>query len=347
MLDAEFKEQFPIEELKEQLSAPELLPSKLKAVTLDSLRLSQDVVRPVEVMVTVLMTAKFEDGQESQVSCDMPLLAEGQPAVYDFSNEISLDFPVAMIPLAEPSIADHPEESDQNSATKSASSSLGGSTGSVDAADALVAAFNSADIELFLRLVDGDQRQAIDREALAAYLSNLRGLLLEQVTPPSIARTVEYQGTVKRYRCNMSLPCKDQQKLPLEAWFYRGQLERFTVSHPKVNDFVEQIKDRSGIHQRVEAFVTTWLSDPSRSSMFLVSSLQNDATLQKLNRLQQQFQADFGKVSSVKIAQESVGQEVGELEFVVTVTAEKGSKEAKILVDVGAFGGLIAGVALQ
>lgn len=322
MLDKDFQSQFSLEDLKKQLAEPELRPSKFKEVTVDSVRMSNQVARPADLMATVYLTATFEDGQASQVACDLglPHAEDSSLNVFDFTNEFEIDFPVTQIPPV------------------------------VDANDAgaqVVSAFLAEDSTKLLGLIDPSRQEIVDKVSLAAYFKNLRSIVGNSAEPTSIARTVDYQVGSKRYRCNFELRCEGGDSLPVEAWFYQGHLERFVVSHPKINDFVNQMEDKTAVRSRVQKFVTGWFGEMSEARTFMVSSIQTPAALSALMSLKEQFEGENGKLEKHEITEENEGEQLGELEFVVTLQGERGSKNARILVDLGAFGGLVSAVTFQ
>jgi hypothetical protein len=165
--------------------------------------------------------------------------------------------------------------------------------------------------------------------------------------PISSARTVEYQLNGKRYRCNLFFKNAGNDELPIEVWFNRGYLERFVISHPKINDFSEFLKDKTGIKRRVESFAESWFRDVNESRPFMVSGLQTEGTLGALNAMKNEFEQKNGKLTKVTIGQETVGEGSGEIEFIVTLQGENGSREARVLVDIGAFGGLVSAVTFR
>ncbi len=322
MLDKDFQSQFSLEDLKKQLAEPELRPSKLKQVTVDSIRMSNQVARPADLMATAYLTAMFEDGQISQVACDLGLPRAEDPSldVYDFTNEFEIDFPVTQIP---------PVESDKDAGTQ------------------VIDAFLADDSGKLLALIDPARQEIVDKGSLTAYFKNLRSILGKSAQPTSVARTVEYQIGSKRYRCNFDLRCENGDTLPIEAWFFRGHLERFVVSHPNINDFVNQLDDKSAIRARVQKFVEGWFGEMNDARRFMVSSIQTPPALNALKSLKEQFEAEHGKLTKQEITEENQGEQLGELEFLVTLQGERGSKTAKILVDLGAFGGLVSAVTFQ
>ncbi|MFO0941722.1 MAG: hypothetical protein U0930_13280 [Pirellulales bacterium] len=325
MLDKDFQSQFSLEDLKKQLSEPELRPSKFKEVTVDSIRMSSQVARPADLMVTAYLTAQFEDGQISQVACDIGLPHAEDPSldVYDFTNEFEVDFPVVQIPP------------------------VVGEKDGKDAGSQAIDAFLAEDSGKLLSLIDPARRENVDKVSLVAYFKNLRTILGKSAEPKSVARTVDYQVGSKRYRCNFELQCENGDALPIEAWFHRGYLERFVVSHPKINDFVNQMEDKSAVRVRVLKFVEGWFGDMNEARTVMVSSIQSTAALSALKSLKEQFEAEHGKLQKQEIIEENAGEQLGELEFLVTLQGERGSKNTKVLVDLGAFGGLVSAVTFQ
>ena len=137
------------------------------------------------------------------------------------------------------------------------------------------------------------------------------------------------------------------RSLPVEVWIFRGYLERFVVSHSRINDFVNLLSDRKGIHARVDSFVQAWCRDVKETQPFMVSSLHTERTMTALNSMKEQLDAAIGKLEKLEIVEEKAGEQPGELEFLVTLRGERGEKKAKVLVDVGAFGGLVSAVSIQ
>lgn len=321
MLDKDFQSQFSLEDLKKQLAEPEAKPSKFKSVSVDWVRMSNQIARPAELMATVFLTAEFEDGQITQVACDIALPEkEGEAIVYDFTNEFEIDFSVASIPTV---------GSDR------------------DAAALVIEAFQSDSSEKLLSMINPGRREAIDQASLTAYLKNLREIMGKITGPTSIARIVDYQTGGKRYRCNFNLQCESGESLPVEVWIYQGYLERFVVSHSRINDFVNLLTDKKGIHARVDSFVQAWCRDVSETRLFMVSSLNTERTMTTLNSMKEQLETAIGKLEKLEIVDEKAGEQPGELEFLVTLKGDRGEKKAKVLVDVGAFGGLVSAVSIQ
>lgn len=321
MLDKDFQSQFSLEDLKKQLAEPEAKPSKFKSVVVDWVRMSNQIARPVELLATVFLTAEFEDGEVTQVACDIAMPEkDAQAIVYDFTNEFEIDFSVASIPTV-------------------------GSNR--DAAVMVIEAFQSDNSEKLLSLINPGRREAIDQASLTAYLKNLREITGKFTGPTSIARIVDYQDSGKRYRCNFNLQCQSGEALPVEVWIYQGYLERFVVSHSRINDFVNLLTDKKGVHARVESFVQAWCNDVNETRPFMVSSLYTERSLTTLKSMKEQLEILIGKLEKVEIVDEKAGEQPGELEFLVTLKGDRGEKKAKILVDVGAFGGLVSAVSIQ
>jgi hypothetical protein len=321
LLDKDFQAQFPLEEMKKQLAEPEIRPSKLKDVKVDSVRLSSQVSRPEALMTTAYLTAQFEDGDVLHVACDVGLPKNSDQAmIYDFTNEFETDFPVTSIPLADVT---------------------------ADGADLAIAAFRAQDPQKLLELIEPSRKQVIDQATLQAYFENFSTLAGELGAPISAARTVVYQLNGKRYRCNLFFKSAGNVELPIEVWFNRGYLERFVISHPKINDFTELVKDKTGIKRRVESFAESWFRDVNESRPFMVSGLQTEGTMGALNAMKNEFEQKNGKLTKVIIGQSTAGDGAGEIEFNVTLKGENGSREARVLVDIGAFGGLVSAVTFK
>jgi hypothetical protein len=321
MLHKDFQAQFSIEELKQQLAEPEARPAKLKSVSVDSVRLASQPIRPLPLMATVYLTAEFQDGDTQYVACDIELpQGDAQPTIHDFTNEFETDFPIVSIPVAN---------------SKS------------DGAELALQAFQSKDAQKLLELIEPSRREVIDQATLKAYFENFRKIAGDLSAPLSTARTVEYARTGKRYRCNLFFKSASGEELPIEAWFNNGYLERFIVSHPKVNDFVLTLSDKSGVKRRVEAFVESWFRDVAESRPYMISALHSAGTTGALNAMKTDFERKHGKLKKISVGQDSPGEGAGEVEFIVALEGESGSQNARVLVDIGAFGGLVSAVSIE
>ena len=107
------------------------------------------------------------------------------------------------------------------------------------------------------------------------------------------------------------------------------------------------MEDKSEVRVRVNKFVLGWFGEMNEARSYMVSSIQNAASFGALKALKDEFEVENGKLTMQEIAAENQGEQPGELEFLVTLKGERGSKTAKILVDLGAFGGLISAVTFQ
>jgi len=168
MLHPEFQKQFSLEELKTQLNSPQNESSPLTGVTTGHLRLSNNPLRPLPLMVSSFLTASYEQGNPLESTCELAMQLPENAAsgmIYDFSNEFEADFPVATIPTQDPA---------------------------KDGLQALANAFiNNSSTDL-LALVDPNLQTSIDRFALEAYMSRLREIGGKMVAGEVASRTVEF-----------------------------------------------------------------------------------------------------------------------------------------------------------
>jgi hypothetical protein len=320
MLHPEFQKQFPLEELKAQLESPQAESAPFKGIVTEHLRLSTSPMRPIPLMVTSYLSATFEEGAPLELTCELGMQLSGTESsgvIYDFSNEFEEDFPVAKIPLVQPD---------------------------KEGLHALTAAFVANNSAELLALINPESRASIDGFALEAYMKQLKEICGDITAHPSAARTVEYTASGKRYRCNTMLVCASGDSLPLEAWFYQGCLERFSIQDSRLVEFVAHLEDKSEVEKRVLAFVNNWMNASPDMYAYLLPSINTPAMQQSLDSLRSMCQAEHGPFEKAEISVRHPYEGGAALQFGVTLTGKKGTKEVAISVEVGAFGGLISGI---
>jgi hypothetical protein len=319
MLDKSFQEQFSLDQLKEQLAAPESKNPAVKGLSVKFVRLSTQTNRPIPLMATVFLQAEFADGSRQPVACEVAWPRNNETAIYDFTNEVEVDFPVSKIPVA------------------------GLET---DGAELAAAAFRMHDASKLIQLISPDRRKDVDQAALTAYLKQLELAAGSLKSPSALARTVEFHQGTERYRCNFVLLGEMQQNFPIEVWFDQGHIQRFAISHPKLAQFTEQLKDTANIESRLSQFVKNWMSSDNRP-IFVTASLQSAEGLDALKNLREQFQQECQDYQSHSISNPQPVEGSNFLEYEVTLKGMRASKQAKILMDIGAFGGLVSTVTFQ
>ncbi|MBX3420807.1 MAG: hypothetical protein KF752_04540 [Pirellulaceae bacterium] len=320
MLDQEFQQQLPLADLQKQLDEDQRLGSPVKSVVVDRVRLSNNVFRPQAVVASVFLTAVFDSGNSLPLTCDLSWPTDTAETatllVTDFSSEFANDFPVSSIPLAE---------------------------GEREGAQAAIDAFMQTSVEPLLALVDPQQRQHVDRAALTAYLQQLKLEAGNMQSPVSIARTVEYEPGSQRYRCNAIL-VGEKNLLPIEVWFHAGYLERFTIAHPPMDQFPMHLTDTSEIERRIETFIKHWFDDLNSARQLMVPSLYSEAFAQALLDFRQQFVSQCGALEDFDINKIGPVGGGGGLEYEVTLKGANNHKVVDLIVEVGAFGGLVSSV---
>jgi len=134
------------------------------------------------------------------------------------------------------------------------------------------------------------------------------------------------------------------ESLPIEGWFDQGFLERFSIPDPRLIDFVAQLEDKTEIEKRLKLFVASWLNGTSDVSTYIVPSVGSEAMLQTLESFRDLFHSEQGEFQGTEINVRHPHEGGATLQYGVTLTGTKGSKEVTVSVEVGAFGGLISGI---
>lgn len=320
MLHPDFQKQFSLDDLKAQLESPQNENSPLKGVVTDHLRLSSSPYRATPFLVSVLLTASFEQGMPLSLTCELPMSMPDdstQGFIYDFSNDFEMDFPVSAIPTE---------------------------TNEKEGMQAIVGAFMNYSIPDLMALIAPASQSAIDQEALEAYMEKLTAIGGRLTTPKTVSRTVEYMSGLKRFRGNATLETENGEPLPIECWFLNGFLERFSITDSRLIDFVALLEETAEVERRVERFTTSWMNEKEDVNEYILPSVRSDAMTQTLTALRQNFVAEHGELVSVKVLEKQPYQGGGTLQFAVALTGVTGTKSVTISVEVGAFGGFISGV---
>lgn len=320
MLHPEFQSQFSLEELKAQLELPQGEEASLKSLTTDFIRLSVNPFRASPNIVAVFLTANFEQGMQLPLTCELPLKIPEEDlsgAIYDFSNEFEMDFPVSEIPI---------EGSPK------------------DGLKGLAQALVDQDRSALLALIAPPSRSGVDRSALDAYMKKLKEIGGEMSISESSSRTVEFSPGQKWFRCNAILLSQNAESLPIEGWFRNGYLERFSVSDSRLIDFVSLLDNTGEIERRILEFSSIWLKGEEAYSTYLLPSMDSEAMRSTLATLREAFTTNHGEIKSVQIASKLPYKGGSSLLFEVTLTGVQSTKTVTVSVEVGAFGGLISGV---
>jgi hypothetical protein len=321
MLAPEFQQQFPLNELKAQLEAVQEETAPVTRIDVDAIRLTGHVDRARAVMATVFLTATFEDDSTQSLACELawPLPSDppGSRLVYDFSNDFDFDFPVASIPLA---------------------------SGDGDGAVVSIDALRKLDAQAILELIDPSKRSGVDLAALTAYLQQFRQIAGELGEPRSISRVAEFISGAKQTRCNALLNNQAGDSFPVEIWFRSGYLERFSVSHASMLQFVDLIEDTRESERRIRAFIKNWFTDLPRTQIYLASTLKSESMLKTLEQVRGEFVAEHGRLAGLSVSKKGSSGGGGTQEFEVTLQGGRSQKNIKFNMEFGAFGGLISGI---
>jgi hypothetical protein len=321
MLAPEFREQFPLADLKSQLEAGSDQNPSVKGLKVDAVRLTEHVDRPRPIMATVFLTATLEDDSTQSMACELawPLADEptGTKLVYDFSNDFEFDFPVSLVPVAGTN---------------------------EDGARLALSAFYTPDPRAVVELVQPSKRGGIDMAALTAYLKHFQEIAGEWQDPTSTSRVAEYSAGIRRIRCNSLINGQDGQPFSIEIWFRDGYLERFNVAHPGMLEFVERVSDTAESERRIRGFIQSWFTKLPQAQIYLASSVRNETMLKTLESVRNEFVQEHGKLSSVSVSKTSTNKGVGTQDFSVTLKGVRSPKTMRFSLEFGAFGGLISGI---
>jgi hypothetical protein len=321
MLAPEFQEQFPLSDLQAQLEAVNESPTPVKQINVDTVRLTTHVDRVRAIMATVFLTVHYDDDSTQSLACElawpMPSDPIGTKLVYDFSNDFDFDFPVSTVPIA----------------------------GNLDdGAAVFIQALLNEDSQAILELVDPSKRAGVDLPALNAYLKQFKNIAGQAADPISLSRVAEYVAGNKQIRCNGIFINEASDAIPLEIWFRYGYLERFSISHPSMLEFVTSIDDTKESERRIRGFIKYWFTDLPRSQLYLTSSLRTEVMMKTLEQARSEFVSEHGRLSSLSLAPKRPSGGSGSLEFEVTLQGARSEKNIKLNMDFGAFGGLISGI---
>ena len=100
MLDQEFQRQFPLETMRSNWPNPSSRLRPLQEVLVDSIRVTQHTYRPLPLMASVFLTARFQNGETLPLACELGWPSAAKSAklsIFDFSNTFQIDFPVEAI----------------------------------------------------------------------------------------------------------------------------------------------------------------------------------------------------------------------------------------------------------
>ena len=136
---------------------------------------------------------------------------------------------------------------------------------------------------------------------MSAYLRHLQHLAGQWTHPTWIARTVEYEEGEQRFRCNAILTSDAGERFPLEVWFHRGYLERFTIAHPEMHRFTRWLEDTSELERRLRAFINSWFEDLEGIDPQLAHSVDRPAMRQHLQHAREEFLSEHGELQEVEV----------------------------------------------
>lgn len=321
MLDAEFQAQFPLAELKKQLESPDRTQSPPKQVVVEHLRLNDQAGSARPLMVNVYLMAELNNGEKLPLTCQVAWPASPESddwqKVFDFSNEFITDFPVSSVPLSE---------------------------SKEDGAKAAMQAFENFNQDQLLALIQPERRKAVDLAALEAYMSQLKQLSGGLKASGVMSRSVDYQTGVQTYRCNAIFQSESNERFPLELWFSRGYLDRFTISHSKMSQFTGLLKDTSNIEKMIRKFIGSWFAGSTDNRKYLLPLIATDTMQNTLTAYRDEFVDECGKLKDIQIQKLSDVQDDNRLNYEVTLQGGDGQKSVKLQIEVGAFGGFVSGL---
>lgn len=251
--------------------------SSIKKFEQRHVRLSTQLSRPGNDVVSVFSIAQLGDGTLQPLRCDLQLV-DGNMEVVTYETSINDGFPVDPTP----------------------------------ASNNILSAFLRGDRGAIKAFVAAEQRIELDEDILVRFLAKLNRELGNS-RPSQLRLMYRYAGGQRNEELSGTLKLGEQESA-FSILTKLGKLQSFQFDQPSVADFLEKAFVTSRVQQAAIVFVRAWFTTPvQRDDLLrktLNAELSTEASLDSFGSLRQYLLQRYGAYSSVVVS--SVTAEMGD-----------------------------------